>query len=131
MKRSTRELASSDSDSSDESPGTTPSTREHNRAPSDRHAFLFKHNLSGETSDLRQFRPLPSQIPFLLDTFSENVNFILQIVHMPTVRKMVREARGDASSLSPSSEAVLFSTYYSAVVSMDDEDVGFLELTRT
>jgi hypothetical protein len=39
--------------------------------PSERHAFLFRHNLSPSAPDLREFHPLPSPIPFLLDIFSE------------------------------------------------------------
>lgn len=92
----TRGLASDESDSSEDeaSPGKSPCTQELERTPSERHAFLFRHNLSPSAHDLREFHPLPSQIPFLLDVFSENVNFIIQIVHIPTVTKMVRDLRG-------------------------------------
>ena len=44
---------------------------------------------------------------------------------MPTINKMVRGIRGtDMSRLSASNEALLFSIYYSAVTSMDEEDVS-------
>jgi hypothetical protein len=97
---------------------------------------LFRNNLTPSTSgDLKAFRPLPSQVPFLLNIFSENVNLFAQMVHMPTVTKMVRGARGiDASNLSPANEALLFSIYYAAITSMEDEDVStspsFLIATR-
>src|SRR5271154_6076441 len=110
----TRDLAGDESDSSEDeaSPEKTSSTQELERTPSERHAFLFRHNLNPSAPDLRELHPLPSQIPFLLDVFSENVNSIARIVHVPTVAKMVRDLRGsDMTSLTPSNEAVMFSIY--------------------
>ncbi|KAI3321590.1 hypothetical protein HD806DRAFT_524048 [Xylariaceae sp. AK1471] len=104
--------------------GTSPSTRELERTPAERHAFLFRHNLNSSGPDLRELHPLPSQIPFLLDVFSENVNYIVQIVHMPTIKKMVRRPRGnDIIQLTPANEALMFSIYYAAITSMDEDDV--------
>ncbi|CAJ2506557.1 Uu.00g006870.m01.CDS01 [Anthostomella pinea] len=129
LKKDTRGLAGTDSDSdtSDDeaSPGKYSSTQELERTPSERHAFLFRHNLNPSGSDLRQFQPLPSQVPFLLDVFSENINTLLQIVHMPTVNQMARSSRaGSANSLTPVSEALMFSIYYAAVTSMEEDDVA-------
>jgi hypothetical protein len=123
----TRSLAGDESDSSEDeaSPGKTPSTQELERTPSERHAFLFRHNLSPSAPNLREFHPLPSQIPFLLDVFSENVNFFIQIVHIPTVTKMVRDLRGSGMThLTPANEALMFSIYYAAVTSMEEDDVS-------
>ena len=125
----TRGLAGNESDSSEDeaSSGNTPSTLELERTPSDRHAFLFRHNLSPSAPDLREFHPLPSQIPFLLDVFSENVNFLIQIVHMPTVTKMVRDLRGSGMTrLTAVNEALMFSIYYAAITSMEEDDVSSL-----
>jgi Fungal specific transcription factor domain len=95
------------------------------RLPAERHAFFFRHNLEQSVSDLRKFHPLPSQIPFLLDVFSENVNCIIRIVYFPTVKKIVRDMRSNnMSSLTPANEALLFSIYYSAIVSLEEEDVS-------
>lgn len=119
-------LAPDDLDTSDEedwSPGKTPSTQEIERTPEDRNAFIFRHNLLPSTPDLRDFHPLPSQIPFLLDVFSENVNAFLQCVHEPSTRKMIRDLRGDMARLTPANEALMFSIYYAAVTSMEEEDV--------
>lgn len=127
LKMDTRGLAGDESDSSedDASPGKTPSAQELERTPSERHAFLFRHNLSPSAPDLREFHPLPSQIPFLLDMFSENVNFFMQIVHIPTVTKMVRDLRGSGMTrCTPANEALMFSIYYAAVTSMEEDDVS-------
>jgi hypothetical protein len=49
-----------------------------------------------------------------------------QIVHMPTVTKMVRNLRGNPTArLTPSNEALMFSIYYAAITSMEEEDVGY------
>jgi hypothetical protein len=86
---------------------------------------LFQHNLSPSAPDLREFHPLPSQIPFLLDIFAENVNAVSRIVHVPTIAKMVRDFRGrEMSNLTPANEALMFSIYYAAITSMDEDDVS-------
>ncbi|KAJ4317810.1 hypothetical protein N0V84_007172 [Fusarium piperis] len=124
LKMDTRGLPDDQDESSDDDlPTTAPSTRELERAPSERHAFLFRHNLTGAAPDVADLRPLPSQVPFLLDIFSENVNIVARIVHMPTIRKMIRETRSSGTSLSPANEALMFSIYYAAVTSMEEDDV--------
>ena len=125
----TRGWAGDESDSSvdEASPGKTPSTQELKRTPSERHAFLFRHNLSPSVHDLGEFHPLPSQIPFLLDVFSENVNIFMQIVHIPTITKMIRGLRGNGMTRhTPANEALMFSIYYAAITSMEEDDVSSL-----
>ncbi|KAJ5972310.1 uncharacterized protein N7479_002228 [Penicillium vulpinum] len=115
-----------ESETSDDeaSPEMTPSTQELERTPAERHGFLFGHNLSAFFPDLTELHPLPSQIPFLLDVFSENVNIIFQIVHLPTIKNMVRDWRSrEMKGLTPANEALMFSIYYAAVTSMEEEDV--------
>jgi hypothetical protein len=71
--------------------------------------------------------------------FSENINAIIQIVHIPTVQKMIRDWRGrDMKGLPPAHEALMFSIYYAAVVSMEEDEVrsnfgkwGCIELHET
>ncbi|KAH7156723.1 fungal-specific transcription factor domain-containing protein [Dactylonectria macrodidyma] len=126
LKIDTRRLANDDSDTSEDedSPGKSSVTHELDRSPSERHSFLFRHNLTAAPPDLREFRPLPSQIPFLLNTFSENVNLLFQIVHIPHITQLTRGMRGvDLSSLSPANEALVFSISYAAVTSMEEDDV--------
>ncbi|KAI1074389.1 fungal-specific transcription factor domain-containing protein [Whalleya microplaca] len=113
-----------DSSGDEASSRKTRSTQELDRTPSERHAFLFRHNLSPPVPDLSDLHPLPSQIPFLLDVFSENVNRMAQAVHMPTVTKMTRDLRGSKlSALSPANEALLFAIYYASITSMEEDDI--------
>ncbi|KAJ5393738.1 uncharacterized protein N7487_011379 [Penicillium crustosum] len=126
LKADTRGLPLGDSDTSDDeaSLGMTPSTLELERTPAERHGFLFGHNLSPFSPNLTDLHPLPSQIPFLLDVFSENVNIIFQIVHIPTIKKMVRDWRGrEMKGLTPANEALMFAIYYAAITSMEEEDI--------
>ncbi|KAI9040356.1 uncharacterized protein KD926_008313 [Aspergillus affinis] len=112
-----------DTSEDESSPGKSPSTQELDRTPSERHAFLFRHNLNPSAVDLRELHPLPSQIPYFLDVFSENINSIVRIVHGPTVAKMIRDLRGQPmSSLTPSNEALMFAIYYATVTSMEEEE---------
>ncbi|TGJ78409.1 hypothetical protein E0Z10_g10356 [Xylaria hypoxylon] len=126
IKMETQYLAEADLDSSEDEdrPSSSPATHELERTASERHAFLFRHNLNPSGPDLRELHPLPSQVPFLLDVFSENINLIVQIVHMPTINKMVRRSRGSSGTpMTPSNEALMFSIYYAAITSMEDDDV--------
>ncbi len=114
-----------DSSGDEDSPGKPPSTQELDRTSSERHAFLFRHNITSSDPDIREFHPLPSQVPFLLDVFSENVNVMVQIVHMPTIKKMMRDLRdSNMCILSPTNEALMFSIYYAAITSMEEDDVN-------
>ena len=118
----------SESSGDENSPGKTPSsTQELERPPLERHAFLFRSNLGHATPDLQELHPLPSQVPYLLDVFSENVNIVIQIVHIPTITKMVRDLRvSDRTRVTPGNEALLFSMYYAAVASMEEDEVRSL-----
>lgn len=76
---------------------------------------------------LRDCHPLPSQVPFLIDTFAQNVNMIAQVVHVPTVRKLVRDVPGgNLSALGPADSALTFAIYYAAITSMEEADVSIV-----
>ena len=128
LKLDTEAFARDESDSSEEEQASSrmPShPSEIEQRPWDRHAFLFRHNPSAAPSSLRELHPLPSQIAFLLDVFSENVNVFFGIIHVPTVTQLVRQLRSSGlHSLTPSNEALMFSLYYAAMASMEEDDVS-------
>ncbi|KAJ5779347.1 hypothetical protein N7457_007067 [Penicillium paradoxum] len=126
LRKDAHTFPSGNSEISDDelTPDSIPSTHELGRTPAERHGFLFGHNLRYCPPDLTGFHPLPSQIPFLIDVFSENVNIIFQILHIPTVKNMVRDWRGrEMKGLTPANEALMFSIYYAAITSMEADDV--------
>lgn len=55
--------------------------------------------------------------------FQENVDPILKVLHVPSMTKTIRHARNNMDSLTPSTEALMFAIYYSAVASMDKDEV--------
>jgi hypothetical protein len=58
--------------------------------------------------------------------FCENVISMGRIIHVPTITKLVRDLRGsDMTSLTPANEALMFSIYYAAVTSMEEDDASF------
>ena len=82
-------------------------------------SFLFNHhNLLDRNMNSK---PLPSQIPFLLEVFSSNVNVVCQVVHLPSISRLVRRNGGD--ELSSANEALMYSIYYAAIVSMEEDEV--------
>ena len=104
---------------------TTPESSGTNQ-PGHMSAFPFQLPPMQSDSDSRSFGPLPSQIPFLVDVFSENVYIFLSIVHLPSIKKTVQDMRrGGTTAISPSHEALMFAIYHAAVVSMEENEVSF------
>ncbi|CAH0056476.1 unnamed protein product [Clonostachys solani] len=87
----------------------------------DHHAFIFGYKSADV--DLRGCHPLPSHIPYLWSVFRENVDPLIKILHVPTGEEILRDARKNPSILSPGNAALVFAIYYSAVVSMEPDEV--------
>ncbi|KAK1528554.1 fungal specific transcription factor domain-containing protein [Colletotrichum costaricense] len=90
-------------------------------AATDHHAFILGYRSSDV--DLRKLHPLPSQIPFMWQVYQENVEPLLKILHIPTMEKLIRDMRRNIDELTAGNEALLFSIYYAAITSMEDEEV--------
>lgn len=58
--------------------------------------------------------------------YQENVDPILKILHVPTTSKLIRQVRTSLDNLTPSTEALMFSIYYAAITSLDEEEVRAL-----
>lgn len=90
--------------------------------------------------DLSKYHPLLSHSAFLWSVYQENVEPLVKLVHVPQVDIILREARKSSSSLSPADEALVFAIYFSALTSLEPEEVsgcnksefmiGYLVLTR-
>lgn len=74
--------------------------------------------------DLKGLHPLPSQIPFYWETFKENVDPLVKIMHIPTMNTLMKEIPYSLHSLSKSTEALMFSIYFSAITSMSLNEVS-------
>ena len=91
--------------------------------PLGHHALLLNHNIRLTGNDASALLPMASQIPFLLEVYSERVHAILALPHMPSLKSRLQQRRGALIERSPSEEALMFSVFYAAICSLDDEDV--------
>src|ERR1700744_3960806 len=117
-------------------PSTTDDEDETHSPDTDRQsnhqAFLFGY--SSTMHDLRELHPSPSQIFILWEVFKENVDPIVRILHRPTAKTILMNAASSLDRVSKPAEALLFSIYFGAVVSLTpeqcqqllDEDKQFL-----
>lgn len=87
----------------------------------DHHAFLLGYRSADV--DLRPLHPLPSQIPYMWQLYKENVDPIVKVIHVPSVDKLIKEARKNLDNLTPANEALMFAIYFAAIHSMDEADV--------
>ncbi|KPM34808.1 hypothetical protein AK830_g11768 [Neonectria ditissima] len=83
--------------------------------------FVFGNN--GGPGSLDALNPLPSQMLFIWQTFVENVDPFIKVLHVPTMDKIVRELRGNFSTLGPNMEPLLFAISLAAITSMEDQEV--------
>ncbi|KAK0636024.1 fungal-specific transcription factor domain-containing protein [Bombardia bombarda] len=116
-------LAEQESDISDYENSPGKSSNDTERTASERHAFLFGHNLGSPSPASENLHPASSHVMELLRIFKRSANDVIQIVHMPTVVKMASDMNSSGLRPSPSNEAVLFAIYYAAITSMEEEDV--------
>ncbi|KAJ3488117.1 hypothetical protein NLG97_g6262 [Lecanicillium saksenae] len=119
IRAETQRLTDDDDESDyDESPMETPDPLSN---LIDHHAFILGYR--SVDVDLIKLHPLPSHATFLWSVFQENVEPLVKIIHVPTVDALLREARKDASSLSPENEALIFVIYFSAITALEPEEV--------
>ena len=48
---------------------------------------------------------------------------VLKVVHVPTMTKTIKELRKNMDNITPSLEALMFSIYYAAIISLDEDEV--------
>jgi Fungal specific transcription factor domain len=107
-----------DSSSEDEDDSTSPGESVHSANRSN-DAFIFGY--SSLAHSLRNYHPTPTQIFILWKTYEQNVAPLLTIVHKPTIRDIIINAATSLDMLDKNSEALAFSVYLTAVISMTPE----------
>ncbi|PKX93523.1 Zn(II)2Cys6 transcription factor [Aspergillus novofumigatus IBT 16806] len=85
-------------------------------------SFLFSSR-SMSTASTEDLRPLPSQTLFTWQTFVENVDPFIRVLHVPTICKMIPDSRGNFDVLPSSMEPLMFSIAFAAVKSLSSEEV--------
>ena len=84
----------------------------------------FVVGYSSSNVNLQTLHPLPSQIPFYWQTFLENVQPLVKIIHTETMDKTIKEVQHNLDSLRPSTEALMFSIYFATITSMNEDEVS-------
>lgn len=81
--------------------------------------FLFGY--SSLVYDMSKLHPHPSQIFIIWETFKENVDPVVKILHVPCAKNIIMKAAVSAQSLSKANEAIFYSICFAAIVSMTDD----------
>jgi hypothetical protein len=76
----------------------------------------------GFSKDLRSMHPNPVHIFRLWQTFLVNVNPLVKMVHAPTLQQTILDASEDVRNIPRHIEALMFSIYFLAVTSLQNED---------
>ncbi|RBQ81704.1 hypothetical protein FVER14953_04271 [Fusarium verticillioides] len=87
----------------------------------DHHSFLFGY--SSADVDLTGLHPLPAQGSFLWQIYLENIEPLVKVLHIPTMSRLMAQVRRGEHDLRPGDEALVFAIYYSAVTSMETQEV--------
>ncbi|KAI0204627.1 fungal-specific transcription factor domain-containing protein [Astrocystis sublimbata] len=87
----------------------------------DHHGFILGY--SSSDVDLRKLHPLPSQMLFYWQVYTENVDPIVKLLHVPAMTKIIKELGSDMSTITPGIEALMFAIYFAAITSMEHEEV--------
>lgn len=83
--------------------------------------FIFGYR--SESLDLSSFHPSPAHILRLWHIYQVNVEPVLKILHVPTIDKLFRDL-SSGSPVSRKEEPLVFTIYYAAVVSLEEDEVG-------
>ncbi|KAF3767727.1 hypothetical protein M406DRAFT_226655, partial [Cryphonectria parasitica EP155] len=83
----------------------------------------FPFAIGGSIMSITELHPPTVQIFQLWQIYLENVNPLLKIIHTPTLQSQLIEAAANPAKIAKPLEALLFSIYYIAVLSLTDEEV--------
>ncbi|CAK7212174.1 hypothetical protein SCUCBS95973_001352 [Sporothrix curviconia] len=76
------------------------------------------YSILGTTSPIPVQHPEPRMILHLWQTFIDNVNPVMRIVHVPTTHQQIVDASWDAANAPPATGALMFAIYALALTSM-------------
>jgi hypothetical protein len=111
-------------DATDSGPLSGPQNSTHS-ANSSRHAFFFKHTSDAKDPEVPSLLPLASQVPFLLEVYTERVHSIIGLPHMPSFKNLLPHRRSERIETSSFDEnALIFAVFYAAICSMDEDEVS-------
>ncbi|KAJ9638563.1 hypothetical protein H2204_004334 [Knufia peltigerae] len=89
---------------------------------SDSYNSDFLSDFSGPTHVVNMTHPPKAHILALWQTFKDNVDPLVKIVHAPTVEILIQEAMANPDRISRSFEALMFALYSLAVFTLQNEE---------
>ncbi|KAF2150627.1 hypothetical protein K461DRAFT_280620 [Myriangium duriaei CBS 260.36] len=88
--------------------------------PSIHQSFIFGGSPSAGCTPLSQLRPSPEHIFAIWETYKENVDTIIKVLHIPSATLLMMNAVRDPDGMSKPAEALYFAICFGAVLSMTD-----------
>ncbi|CAG9945840.1 unnamed protein product, partial [Clonostachys rosea f. rosea IK726] len=82
---------------------------------------FFSGMQTGGSDTVRQ--PLPSQVPYLWQVYVDNVDPFIKILHVPSMGKIIKQAKGKFDSLSEGLRALMYAISLAAITSLDEIEV--------
>ena len=83
----------------------------------------FPFVIGGSYDLVTEYHPSGIQILQLWQIYLDNVNPLLKLTHTPTLQSQIIEAGANPAKIPKPLEALMFSIYFIAIISMQDEDV--------
>lgn len=83
----------------------------------------FPFVIGGSTNSVTDLHPPAVQVFQLWQIYLDNVNPLLKITHTPTLQGQLIEAAANPAKIPKPLEALLFSIYFIALISMTDDEV--------
>ncbi|TGJ80316.1 hypothetical protein E0Z10_g8441 [Xylaria hypoxylon] len=72
--------------------------------------------------DPGNLQPLPSQVFYIWEIFVENIDPFIKVLHVPTIGRAIREAKGKFSVMGRGMEALMFAISLAAVTSLHENE---------
>ncbi|KAL6918984.1 hypothetical protein FSST1_003010 [Fusarium sambucinum] len=90
-------------------------------SPNDQDILFGSRNSAVE---LHTLHPEPAHLFRLWQVYLDNVNPLMKVTHTPTLQARIVEAASNLKEISPTLEALMFSIYCMAVLSLSQEECG-------
>ena len=91
--------------------------------------YLLHNSAAASAHNQEDLRPLPSQMLFLWQTYVENVDPFIKVLHVPTMAMAIRSLKGKYNSLSFSMQALVLAVSLAAIMSLEDDEVRKSKIT--
>ncbi|KAF3316406.1 hypothetical protein TWF173_002252 [Orbilia oligospora] len=84
--------------------------------------FLLRQADSAAKYDL--IHPHPSQLLLLWQTYVDDIDPFIKILHIPSMTRLIRDLRGQYHSLKPATEALIFSISFASISISTENDIS-------